>query len=429
MALVVALLIAVLATIVLRVVDIQTVVSHPWRYIGLAGGLGALATVYNTIGKDLYRSITSPLNLKISDYVEEPNYEERVGFFDQFERDFELVIHAVTKSGKKSLPLVVFIDDLDRAASPKPVEIFEAINMLLDTEQCVFVLGMDSQAVAKSIEAKYKDLVDDPVGADGTEPNLGRRFLEKIVQIPFVLPRVDPSVFSGFANRNLEIGEQQEAVVEDRDKIVQAELRIEEEQRSGKSHDQAVESVRRDSEISAGAVRAADEDMRATRRAKSFADSEAVQRAVADALPYLGQNPRKVKRFINLFKLQALIANRRGLLDDGTILFKYMAKWVIISTRWPAVGESAISDPDFLQRLIQAHNLKGELPAIPDPEEREYVSRERLATLLTDSRIKQLHVDHELLGLVKDLPSEMAEMQPYLYLTRITSSNSRSSGT
>lgn len=30
--------------------------------------------------------------------------------------------------------------------------------MLLDSEHCVFVLGMDGQAVAKSIEAKYKDL-------------------------------------------------------------------------------------------------------------------------------------------------------------------------------------------------------------------------------------------------------------------------------
>ena len=46
----------------------------------------------------------------------------------------------------------------------------EAINILLDAKYCVFVIGMDSQTVAGSIEAKYKDLrdylkdVDDPGG-------------------------------------------------------------------------------------------------------------------------------------------------------------------------------------------------------------------------------------------------------------------------
>jgi hypothetical protein len=32
-------------------------------------------------------------------------------------------------------------------------------------------------------------------------------------------------------------------------------------------------------------------------------------------------------------------------------------------------------------------------------------------------------LDEELLQLLRDMPSEMAEMQPYLYLTRITDDN------
>jgi hypothetical protein len=174
----------------LRATNVEITPTEAWRYVGVIGGLGVAATLYNTIGKDLYRRLTSPFRLKIADYVEEPKYEEKIGYLPQFQKDFKRVIRAVTDDGAK--PLVIFIDDLDRAAPPKPVEIFEAINMLLDSEHCVFVLGMDSRAVAKSIEAKYKDLVGDSADAGGSEPSLGRRFLEKIVQIPLRRPQGRP---------------------------------------------------------------------------------------------------------------------------------------------------------------------------------------------------------------------------------------------
>jgi hypothetical protein len=413
--------IVICAMITLQIVDDQAAADQVWRYIGLIGGLGVLATLYNTIGKDIYRRLTSPFKLNIADYIEEPNYEERVGFLAQFEADFERVIRTVTKYGKRSLPLVIFIDDLDRAASPKPVEIFEAINTLLDTKQCVFVLGMDSQAVAKSIEAKYKDLMEDSGDADGSEPSLGRRFLEKIVQIPFVLPRANPSVFLSFANVNLESGDYLETVTEDRDKVIQAERLIDQQQRGGKSLDEAVESVQARPDISEEAVRVAKEELRATRYAQSFADSKEVRQAVADALPYLGYNPRKVKRFINLFKLQALIANRRELLNDGTIELKYLAKWVIISTRWPGVAEAALSDPTFITLLIQTHDTYIEVQAIKDATKRRETRRSKLNPLLADSRVKQFYRAKELIKLLNELPLSETEMLAYLYLTRVTS--------
>jgi hypothetical protein len=46
----------------------------------------------------------------------------------QFEEDFNRVIDCVTQEGK--WPLVVFIDDLDRCAPMKSVEVVEAINIL-----------------------------------------------------------------------------------------------------------------------------------------------------------------------------------------------------------------------------------------------------------------------------------------------------------
>jgi len=418
LALLVLLLVAGAVFLVLPAVNVQVVAKHPWRYIGYIGGLGAIATLYNTIGKDLYRRLTSPFKLKIADYVEEPNYEEKVGFLAQFDRDFKRVIRAVTNNGEK--PLVIFIDDLDRAAPPKPVEIFEAINMLLDSKHCVFVLGMDSQAVAKSIEAKYKDLVD-AVDDTGDGPSLGRRFLEKIVQIPLAVPRADEGIFRTFITKNLEAGERDEIVEENREEVVQAEKLIEEEQRSGKTLDEAARAVQarvRQTEpgISEGVVRKAKVEL----RARTFGDSDEVQRAVADAVPYLEYNPRKVKRFINLFKLQALIANRRGLVDDGTIRFDHLSRWIIISTRWPAVVEAAMPDPAFMSRLVEAHDTDEELRALDDEAAREQLSRSKLSPLLADPRIRELYKADELAQLLKDMPLSGDQTSAYLYLTRVT---------
>jgi hypothetical protein len=411
------LLVAGAAIAGLRATNVQITPEEAWRYVGLIGGLGVVATLYNTIGKDLYRRLTSPFRLKIADYVEEPNYEEKVGYLPQFQKDFKRVIHVVTANGAR--PLVIFIDDLDRAAPPKPVEIFEAINMLLDSEHCAFVFGMDSQAVAKSIEAKFKDLVGDSAHADGSEPSLGRRFLEKIVQIPFVVPRADQGVFRTFISKNLEAGEGDGTVAADREEVVQAEkMIIEESQRQGSSLDEAAEVVRSKSDVATEAVDQAKVEI----RAKSFGDSEEVRQAVAEAASYLEYNPRRVKRFINLFKLQALIANRRGLVDDGTVRFDHLAKWVIISTRWPTIVEGVLSDPDFINRLLEARENYDRMQAIEVPEDRDNFKRARLDPVLADTRIARLYRADEPLRLLNTLDPSDADISSYLYLTRVTSS-------
>ena len=85
---------------------------------------------------------------------------------------------------------MIFIDDLDRCRPLRATGIIEAISLFLDSEQCVFVLGIDADAVAASIEAKYKEIVRNP--RDRPEiVSFGRTFLEKIVQISLTIPYAD----------------------------------------------------------------------------------------------------------------------------------------------------------------------------------------------------------------------------------------------
>lgn len=391
------------------------------EYVELLGALGVLTAIY-AAGKQVFESLTGPFDLKISEYVREPDYQERIGFLGQLEEDFKRVINVVTQKGK--WPLVVFIDDLDRCAPPKPAEIIEAINILLDAKHCVFVIGMDAATVAGSIEAKYEDLKgylddrDDPGGL-----TLGQRFLEKIIQISFRIPRVDPDLVETFINKNLGVPEEEPTTEPSREEVAEAEQLIKAEQRAGKSLDEAGEAVQvarpnMPREVVAEAKRGV--------FAKSFDDSEEVRKAIHEAAPYLGLNPRKIKRFINIFRLQALIANRRGLLEAGTIQLGLLAKWVIIATRWPDMIEAVTTDQNFTNSLKQAHEMQEQL-RLASGEIQEMIQAD-LNALLADPRIKRLIEATDLIRLLDNMTNSEIEAMPYyLYLAQTTSERSQPS--
>jgi hypothetical protein len=357
------------------------------------------AAILFVFAKGIYTHFIGPFDLKIDRYVQEPDYKERVGFLAKFEKDFECVIELVTKNGEN--PLVVFIDDLDRCTPPKPADIIEAINVLLDANHCTFIIGMDSQAVAASIEAKYKDLKECYYDSfDSTGLTLGQRFLEKIIQINFRIPRADKDMMVSFVDAHLggplsgSSGPPNKKTPEKEVKEV-VEL-IDAETKRGKSPDEAIDAVQKARpEASQEVIKEA----RMRRNAeKLFENSDDVRHSIYGAVPYLGSNPRKIKRFINLFRLMALIANRRGLLDRKIIRLDSLAKWVVITMRWPQMIEILASDQDFVHNLRTRASPK-------DP----YISR-----IIEKSAIDA----KDFLELMKDINEE--ELHYYLHLAETT---------
>lgn len=114
---------------------------------------------------------------------------EQVRFLEQFQGKFRILIEQhVSNSDKR---LVVFVDDLDRCLPEKAIQVLEAIKLFLDVQDCVFVLGIDQDVIARGIEMKYKD-VKDKKDAEG-KPQFtieGIKYLEKIIQLPFQIPPV-----------------------------------------------------------------------------------------------------------------------------------------------------------------------------------------------------------------------------------------------
>lgn len=76
--------------------------------------------------------------------------------------------------------LIVFVDDLERCAPARAMEVCEVANQLLSHANVVTVFVADMQLIAKAAEDRFQDA--------SSGGNAGRRYLEKIVQLQLTLP-------------------------------------------------------------------------------------------------------------------------------------------------------------------------------------------------------------------------------------------------
>jgi hypothetical protein len=383
--------------------------ERPETWLALAAAVG-VSGVY-AIGTTAFKYVTAPFNLNIARYMRTPNYAEKIGFLSEFEADFRRVVRAVTQDGK--WPLVVFVDDLDRCGPKQAVEVVEAINSVLDTEHCIFILGMDAQAVAASIEAKYKDMKElldlDPGGL-----TLGERFLEKIIQINFRIPRAEKTVVDGYIGQIL-TGGAGSPEPEASPGVREAEHLIKAEQRVGKPLAEAARAVEGKTVASADVQEA---EKRIDER--STTEAEQVRLAVVEAAPYLEFNPRKIKRFINTFRLQALVAQKRGMLTDPSEA-TLLARALIIATRWPDLVEALIPDRGYVDRLLNVEAMQSHLAeTFPDEwDEKEKRLKVDLDRFLESPRLKRLVGAAELIALLHSMPEDQrGRLGDYLVLAR-----------
>lgn len=385
------------ALIVFIVALIISLISYAWTTLSLGDVVAkafqnsrfalllAMIPLLVITFRDFYKRMVGPFDLNISKYLREPNYQERIGFLSQFEDDFCKVIDIATENGTKTL--VIFIDDLDRCSPPKPAEIIEAINILLDSQHCVFVIGMDGKAVASSIEAKYIDLKDYlEKSGDSTGASLGQRFLDKIIQINFRIPTVGLESIREFSKQILPlsavpIGLGGDDTVKISEEIKTAEMQVEV-------------------------------------FAENFDNYSEVNGAIYSALPYLQSNPRRIKRFHNSFRLMALIANRRRLLEQGIIRLDLLAKWVIIVTRWPDMIDTLETNSHFISQLKDAQEFKRKISTegVKGPIDIRS-ENEKLDALLLDPKIRRMVDEIDFIELVNLFQGQLPN---YIHLAEVT---------
>ncbi len=107
------------------------------------------------------------------------------GLFEQMKDDFSEVITDILAQRTETAGfdrVVIYIDDLDRLAPAKAVELLEAVKNLIDVEGCVFVLAIDYDVVIRGLRQKKGYSLNE--GREGE----GKNFFDKIIQVPYRMP-------------------------------------------------------------------------------------------------------------------------------------------------------------------------------------------------------------------------------------------------
>ncbi len=123
--------------------------------------------------KDYLKSIRIKLNLGFVEVGAE-SQGQRDELKELYYDKLEAIEEKMKKFNKK---IVVFIDDLDRCAPDKILEVLESIKVFLDVKGFVYILGVNPEVVERAIEQKYENM-----GIRGED------YLEKLIQIPFKIP-------------------------------------------------------------------------------------------------------------------------------------------------------------------------------------------------------------------------------------------------
>jgi hypothetical protein len=190
-------------------------------FVGLAAwtGLGAAAfAVFRYL--QTQKSIGRPFE----QYVTEPNYQTELGLLHLLDHDLDRALWLLV--GNR--PIAVFIDDLDRCDPQTVNQVVLAINQFLSLPRrnVFFFLGMDMDMVAAALEKAQKDMIGGETLSTVYRRSFGWRFMEKFVQLPFVIPHLEPSRIQAFAMAHLRSGkravEQSEATSKLIEKVQQA---------------------------------------------------------------------------------------------------------------------------------------------------------------------------------------------------------------
>jgi KAP family P-loop domain len=333
---------------------------------GSGGGLVMLAGVIFPVVKWLAERSkidSKPLEGKFAQYVRQPTYEGKLGFFHEVETDVQRVFKLLVEKGK---PAIVFIDDLDRCNPGTVSQVIEAMNLFLsaDFPDCYFIVGMDAQVVAASMEVAYTNLDQKMKSVTRSYGSLGWYFMDKFIQLQFSIPNLTPDQRGSYLTKLL--GQE----FEKKELLPPAELDSLEKKientlnnptlKSEQISEQAAEVAKFRQQRPQVHRRLANAIVRVSAQ-KLSDDNPTLKKHIERYEPYLGASPRGIKRFTNLYRFYNLSQITRRMQGLPACSQSALARWLVIMLRWPQVvrwiqweGEAKFSDGTSVLKKAEA---------------------------------------------------------------------------
>ena len=155
---------------------------------GPAGVGIAAATDAPALTEQIAEKVRSIDPKDAKEFLKEDSAQEVRKAVREFRSDFEAML---AETDVKTL--VVIIDDLDRCLPSTIIETLEAIKLFLFVKQSAFIIGADERLVRYAVRQRFPEL-------PGENVEVGRDYLEKLVQFPVRLPALDAGEIETFIN-------------------------------------------------------------------------------------------------------------------------------------------------------------------------------------------------------------------------------------
>jgi hypothetical protein len=293
--------------------------------------------------------------------------------------------------------LVVFVDDLDRCNTDTIIETLEAIKLFLFVPRTVFILGADERLIEYAVRRRFPEL-------PGTDAEVGRDYLEKLIQIPIRIPPLSGAENHSYINL---LFAQNKLEAKDFETVCQSVAKFKPSNVSDLSFDM---EICRDVVKTDGAI-----------PIELEYDLDLASQIVPILVPGLGGNPRRTKRFLNTLLLRMQMAADRGLELKRQVLAKLMVLEYLKSVFFKQLAglqanqEGAPEELSLLEAVLQAEEQQKEQLTEPEGLESEAEPEEPLkskGTKPAKAGKKQNNKAAASEGIIeKDVPPEL---QPWL---------------
>jgi hypothetical protein len=227
----------------------------------------------------------------------ETEKEDKTNAVSDFRCDFDDLLKAT--NFKK---LVVIIDDLDRCTPDRIIDNLEAVKLFLNVSNTAFIIGADPRIVKHAIEYRYKQKGKI---SDADNEDIVKDYLEKLIQIPYNLPRLSDSEVETYISLL----------------ICKRELSAEQFKRI---HGFFLDFRKRD-RYSVCGFAAMKDAIAEDQREKILKNLVSIPELVPIITQTLSGNPRQIKRFLNTLTLRERLARVANITDfNMAVLAKLM---------------------------------------------------------------------------------------------------------
>lgn len=349
-------------------------------------------------------------------------------------------------------PVLVIVDDLDRCEPKYVVELMRGMLTIFHSPRVVFVLLGDKSWIETSFAIVHKEMAN---AQKDSNISFGRRFAEKAIQLSFILPEPDkasrdayidylllgndaeeakPNSLNrpgdaGKASSEQVLGAARETAPSpqpDQDKLFFNKMQAFESEtkdlfrgaKSGTERKAVLETLRSSVRELFGnsqeAQRVAEQIINreaALRAASSERTEVEIRHGISDIKNELPDNPRRIKRIINMIAVYQASAQAVLGVDPGTDGWRKLVLWIIMMSEHPEGWRILSERPDLADKVIDGKTgREGEQPATSTKENPEVkwlatLNREAIARLIKGEAFtgETVHLDTEAVSWLRRL--------------------------